>query len=429
MKRYDDQILNTLIDKYERSTLYDGSNRVRITIAFPVSRQTLPDYFDETSLSFDTIHTQLREIEEKGFITLQWRKGREGHILEKVLLRPEAVPEIYRYLHRTPRGQKEAAIIAACEPFREMHPCLANIADYVNFQLSQGASIKSVADPDHPEAFSRVLTLAAAILTNHRDCFLREFSVRTFHDSKTAERDISAACTLIRRFSGNESLRNLDNEDLLSEFGIYKNPVWILAKGSGRFFVRRDPADTVGEETIEAGEANKTQERESTAGIDISVLPGGIGIAGSDVPDIVWDTSVNITEVLTIENLTTFHRSTAGPGTLCIYLGGYASPARRAFLKSLATAFPNAHFCHFGDIDCGGFLIWKALCLGCDIPFEPYKMDLTTYKSHLGEGRLLTASDRKQLTTMLADPFFQEQQSLFLHMLETGLKLEQEAIL
>ena len=46
------------------------------------------------------------------------------------------------------------------------------------------------------------------------------------------------------------------------------------------------------------------------------------------------------------------------------------------FLKKLAEAYPDACFMHSGDIDCGGFMIWKSRCEGTGIPFETYKMDI-----------------------------------------------------
>ena len=47
MKRYDEKVLNSLLDKYENSLLYTGQNQRKQSIEFPVKKSTLPEYFDE----------------------------------------------------------------------------------------------------------------------------------------------------------------------------------------------------------------------------------------------------------------------------------------------------------------------------------------------------------------------------------------------
>ena len=79
--------MNSLLDKYENSLLYTGQNQRKQSIEFPVKKSTLPEYFDETSMQFELVHAQLADMEEKGFVRLIWRKGKEGHILESVCCR------------------------------------------------------------------------------------------------------------------------------------------------------------------------------------------------------------------------------------------------------------------------------------------------------------------------------------------------------
>jgi len=83
---------------------------------------------------------------------------------------------------------------------------------------------------------------------------------------------------------------------------------------------------------------------------------------------------------------------------------------------------------HFGDIDCGGFRIWKDLCKKTEIPFGLLGMDCDTYRRYLKFGRDLTELDKKTLQRMLEDPFFEGQRELFQMMLEKGKKLEQECV-
>ena len=59
MKRYDEKVLGYLLDRYERSLLYSGKNKVNRAVSMPVSKKTLPEYFDESALQYEVIHQQL----------------------------------------------------------------------------------------------------------------------------------------------------------------------------------------------------------------------------------------------------------------------------------------------------------------------------------------------------------------------------------
>ena len=107
MARYDEKILNALLDSYEKSVLSRGENKVKVQIPFPFTKRTVPEYFNESSLAYDEIHTVLEETEQKGFLTIVWKKGREGHIIEKVLLNTACVGAVYAYLNRTPKKENE----------------------------------------------------------------------------------------------------------------------------------------------------------------------------------------------------------------------------------------------------------------------------------------------------------------------------------
>ncbi len=111
MKRYDDLILGRLLDKYENSSLSRGENQRNISIAYKLTPKELPEYFDERRLDYENVHSQLLVLEEAGLVSLIWRKGREGQILDKCLLVPERVSEAYRHLHRQSKAEKEERIM------------------------------------------------------------------------------------------------------------------------------------------------------------------------------------------------------------------------------------------------------------------------------------------------------------------------------
>ena len=105
MAGYDIQILKGLLDSYERSLLSQGKNKVTVHISFPFTRKNLPEYFNESSLAYEKIHGSVRVLEEQELVTAVLKNGKEGHIIEKVLLNDKNVAEAYAYLNRKPRRE------------------------------------------------------------------------------------------------------------------------------------------------------------------------------------------------------------------------------------------------------------------------------------------------------------------------------------
>lgn len=409
MKRYDERILKLLLDRYEGSLLYEGRNQVNITIAVKLTKSIVPEYFDQTGTEYTIIDEQLTALERTGLIRLVWGKNNK-HIIERCELNTDEAARAYAMLKRIPKHDKEEILKAKLSDIRtgSSSDTVNAYISYIEDRLKNGRSLKSELDIDNIEGLEQSLQLVNAIELNTDECFVRELSIRTFRDSKTAEQYMSKAVGILRRFSayirGLAAAEDMSEEDILAEYSIFRNPSWVMLKGSGRLKIG-----------------------DSIAALE--VLPLGFGIAGADTDRIVWDAEAAPRRILTIENLTSFHRWRDRNGdTICIYLGGFANRYRRALIRQLKTSYPDAEYVHFGDIDCGGFNIWKALCQETGIDFALAGMDEDTYLAHCAEGRPLTENDRRTLTRMKEDSFFAAQHGLFDLMLEKGLKTEQECV-
>lgn len=429
MKRYDEQILHILVSKYEESLLYSERNRRNMSIAFPVRKSTLPEYFDESSNVYDAIHEQLMQLERMGYVRLVWKHGKTGHILEKCVLNTERLSDIYGYLRRNPKRERQNRIEEILRAYSGKNPVMERFCAYLMNRLESGESIKKYVSLDDEKGFERLCRMVCGILENQDELYLREFSVRHFQDTKLAEREIGRAVDVIRRFGGetperSEELAELTADQILEEYAIYRNPSWVMLKGTGRFSVKGDV-------------------------VNLRHFSGGVGIHSGDLREIRWKAEPegemrfetrpemqlemrpaeepDVKRVMTIENLTTFHRMQE-PDTLMLYLGGYHNRVKREFLMRLYEAYGKAEYLHFGDLDCGGFLIWKNLCRKTGIPFQTYRMDAGTLDAYRQYGRPLTEHDKKQLENMMRDPFFAGQRPVFARMLELGWKLEQEGV-
>lgn len=409
MKRYDDKILGKLLDTYERSLMYSGKNQINRSIVFSIQKKTLPEYFDESALQFDLIHQQLEQLEAQGYVRLIWKNKKRGHILEKCELVIERVEDVYQLLHRKPKNAKEQEIVEICDFYRGHVWELDRFMEWVQERIQEGTSVRRYVDIDDPGDFRRLCELVLRILSNDAECYLRQFSIRYFHDSKLAEKDLSRAVHVIAEFSEEDRFSNLQEEEVLAEYNIYRNPSWLMMKGNVKFH------KVSGNDMME---------------VDLRFFEGGLGISNQDIEWIVWKQDDRIKKIVTVENLTSFHQWKVGTddSVLCIYLGGYHNHVKRTFLKTLYKAYPDAEYFHFGDIDCGGFRIWKDLCIKTGIPFKTLYMDLETYHKYLILGRNLTEQDRKVLGNMVKDPFFHAQIELFTSMLKLGIKIEQECV-
>lgn len=399
MKRYDERMLGLLLDRYEKSLLSEGRNSRTIHIAQRMTKTDFPEYYDSASIEYEEIHRQLGELAARGLVALVWKGKKEGHILEKCVLREESVEEAYAMLCRRPKADKRRTVLQLLSRYENELP---SFTAYIRSRLSEGKSVRQYIDEDQPKELERVLMLAAALLSNAQEQYLRSFSIRVFRDSKLAEKELHLACRILTDFERTDLPSDLETNEILEEFNIYRNPTYVFVKG--------DWPD--------------------------SGLSQGIGIFQDDLPLLqeklaAADQKPDV--ILTIENLTSYHRwntgeQKLGKRELVLYLAGYANHVKRHFLEELHRLFPETAFYHFGDIDCGGFRIWKNLCCATGIPIRTYGMDLATWQQYKETGRPLTAGDRKTLQAMLEDDFYAQQHPLFRRMLAENCKLEQEGI-
>lgn len=414
MRRYETKVLSLLLDKYESSLVYRGENKKRQRITCAVNDKLFPEYFDLSSMAYDQIHEELLEMEEKGLIILHWNGKKDGHVLKEVELNLDAAKTVYEILKRPPRSGLERQALEVIQAFDGIHDNVTeNVREWLSKRITAGESVKKYVDIADPEQLSLLLTALHAMASNQAEMYVREFSILHFHDSKMFEKMEGKLLSLMRAFyHGVEGcLEELEDEQILNLFGIYKNPAYVMVKGAGalRF----------------GGLFSKAAE--GAGRINLNQMAGGIGIHSQDLEQVIFEQGSAVKQVMTVENLTVFHRIGI-PDTLFIYLGGYHNTARRRFLMKVHEAFPEAAYLHFGDIDCGGFKILEDLRTKTGIAFGPYLMDCHTLLKYGKYGRPLSQNDRKELKRMLEETRYERYQKVLRQMLETGTKLEQECI-
>ena len=99
MNKYENIILNTLLDKYENSLSYIGLNKVNQTIQFKFLKTTLPDYFKDDGDYFYIINDTCEALQDRNLIRISW-KNKIGHLINSVELVKENADSVYNYLKR-----------------------------------------------------------------------------------------------------------------------------------------------------------------------------------------------------------------------------------------------------------------------------------------------------------------------------------------
>lgn len=406
MAGYEARILKGLLDSYERSPLSQGKNKVAVHIAFPFNRKNLPEYFNESSLAYEDIHSCMKSLEDRGLVTIVWKNGKEDHIIEKVLLNERNVDEVYAYMKRKPRAEyvKEHLQLLKEEKEKYPTPIIQGFLDYLKARLTEGKSVKEFIDIQDPGQTRKILKAVGELENNREGCYIREFSIRCFGNSKTFQSMLGVVGKILTRFG--EGLEDMDIYGILAEYSVYHTPDYVYIKGKGELIFEDDP----------------------DSAINLSCLKQGIGLSGEDVGKIRIRKNSGIEKILTIENLTTFFRWKE-KDSLMIYLGGYHNSVRRKLLELLYQDFPEAEYLHFGDIDVGGFEIYRDLCRKTGIPFKTYHMGIEELEKYEAYTQELTGNDRKRLEALIQKGESEGKDTrVLLYMKEKGRKLEQEGI-
>ncbi len=407
MARYDVRILNGLLDSYENSRLQRGENKVAVHISFPFTKAKLPEYFDESSLAYDDIHAVVKELERKGIISVAWKEGKKGHIIKKVLLNEGNVDTAYDYLKRIPKANFESEhlkLLEAWERRSEGHPVTGAFISYLKKRIQEGKSVKEFVELSDLDRTERILSAISFVEENEEPCYIREFSIRHFGDSKTFEAMSGIFGKIMRRFR--PEFADMDIYAILAEYAIYHTPDYVYLKGEGQILFD-------GKEDIVW---------------DLSWMNQGIGISGADLKKVRICGREAVKKVITVENLTTFFRWQE-EGSLIIYLGGYHNSVRRELLRMVYREIPHAVYLHFGDIDVGGFEIYRDLCDKTGIPFRTYHMGIEELKLYAIYTKKLTENDQRRLKLLIEKEKEKNQGNIEVlrYMEQNNVKLEQEA--
>ena len=389
---FEKNILNKLLDKYEKSKLSKGGTSINRNIRLTTKDEVLSSYtgFDSYKHA-DFNDAVIHKLEKQGFITAIF----ENDTFKSLTLNIVNVDSLYDYLNRKKPADELREIKEVLNKYH-FDNFLDMFIDYVNDYIYDKY--------DYPKSYFSDSVQLDLILMVFEKMFLlteeikkRDFSAKYLGDSKLFESIQGRIIKIIKDFDGNNYATD---DDVLSEYNIVKNSSYALVK-------------------------NNLILKINNSIINLNDFGYEISLSDEMIKSLCILDS-NVRKVITVENLTSFYMLNDHDSVI-IYLGGFHNHTKQSLLMKLYEKYPKAQYYHFSDIDVGGFLIFNNLVLKTGIPFIPYRMSVNELKQNKNLKKL-TENDKKRLKGLLLDSRFDLFKDVIEYMLDNNVKLEQEIL-
>ncbi len=393
IKNFEKNILNKLLDKYEKSKLSKGGTAVNRSIKLTTNDDVLSSYtsFDSYKHSDDN-DAVIKKLESQGFIIAEFNND----TFKSLVLNVNNVDYIYDYLKRNKPSDeldKIRKVIAKYHYDNFMDMFLEYISSYMDEKYEYPKSYFN-----NSEQLDLLLNIFTKLFELTNEIKKRDFSVKYLGDSKLFESVQGKVIKIIKDFDGNDYD---SDEDVLTLYNIVKNSSYAMVK-------------------------NNLVLKINNSIISLNDLGYELSLSDEMIDDLLLLDS-EVSKVITVENLTSFY-SIKDKDAVIIYLAGFHNHTKQSLLLKIYEKYPNAEYLHFSDIDAGGFLIFNNLVEKTKIPFKPFRMNVAEIESNIGNLKHLTDNDKKRLSKMLNDSRFELFYEVINYMLEKNVKLEQEIL-
>ena len=311
-----------------------------------LTQSNLTAYRSERSLQAkEAFETTMQAAQAQGAIRLIWDnpKDSNGFIKRVDLMDPRALAA---FLGHTPLADVLAGVSSQFAPHVDRFPVLNDVLQRWA-QLRTVRTLSPASVQDWLDAAKVIDTAREAVAPDAISVPIREASYRLFKDSKRIERLVGPVDVLL---CGSVEAVPRESASVWEELGLYREERPALL--AGNVIVRRERVTAYLDAPYGGLPATKV--------LGLGSAPG---------------------QVLTIENLTTFHseaRRLCDENVLLIYTAGMPSPAWRAMygriLREVPTGTPIRHW---GDVDEGGFRIAATLARDAEAAghqLQPWRM-------------------------------------------------------
>ena len=389
----ENEILNSLLNSYEKSKVSKGLNKVRKDIKLDITNDIFETYRNDTSGTLDIV---IERIKRDGFANAIFT--RDGQFQCLVLnLEKDSISNLYKKLGRIDPNDLINDFIVEFENQKTGSDIIKSFSIKM-IELLNDKKLSSV--HQYVQSLDEIKDICKAINAMsvlENDVQERIFCAKLFSDSKRFNELRSRISKIIRDFS-NEPFD--DEEDVIAGMGVIKNTAYAFVKG--------DMSLKINDETIDLRKYGEPLALSDSAIENLEVI------------------SINANKLFTVENLTSFDVFNE-KDSIVLYLGGFHNRVKRNLIEKIYKKSPSLAFYHYGDIDAGGFYILNHLRNKTHINFVPYKMGIEELIKYRNNCKKLTQNDRKRLIAMLDNPDFSDFKDTIQYMLNENIKLEQEA--
>lgn len=422
-EKYEKRILQTLLDKYERSTAYRAESARAHVMLKPADDRELMEELEVPENKASFIET-LVWLQKEGVIRFEWVRHEEGNLVQAIhlVMNPEKIAESYKLINRVPKAarvEKLISVILAALSSGNLERG-GNIECFLKAQYAKMRDTKSVTrfffdeetggETDAASLNRELLRFLEAMDQNRMnqrgDCMERVLSSRLYGDSKYFEHFLkSKVISILRSMAPPEDDRPTD-DDLLGEYGIVRWPEIFEMTG------------------------NLTAVKKDGSRIDFSQETCGAYINALTVRELDHVEVRGVRRIIFIENKANYvwySLNRRGADELVLYHGGCYSPSKKQWFRMVLDAAEHAEIRHWSDIDIGGFRIFIRLKKELAPDARPWQMDRETlekYASHampIVQQRYLDSLQR-----MLEDPEYEVFHPVIRYMIRHKIRLEQE---
>lgn len=408
----DIEILNLLLDRYERSghCLPDKSSNRRVAVA--MSRGEYPPYRENDPSNIEMNH-MVESLSKEDMVSYTWRKGYEGWLLDKVYLNLEKVAIAYAKTGRVPLNETASGLHRLIQQYalKIKTPWKLQFMEDELSKLEKTLRPSRHLDPENAESILKVL--------EYTECganLMRVISANCFHDSKYLERNLISNLTSIAKAYEPELVAFRDAGDelltrsvILGQMGILTYPEIFEFCGAALLIL-------------------------SNSTLDISPFCKGFCLQSENLNYISELSLDRIRNVLFIENRANYRdylMRGISDDCLIVWHGGFYSPAKKRLFQLISEYLPaSAEVRFWGDIDLGGFLMFTRLKKEIFHDLIPYRMELEDYSKYKVYGLKRKSPYLASLQQHMEQKRFD---AVFLpvakEILSSGVTVEQEVIL
>lgn len=394
----EEKILVSLVEAFRKSKKDTGENlNNRKTRLKPEKIYIKYRSNDGDFERISEINSVVKELSEKGFIAAETEKY--GTMLNSIYLVDEKISEVEKYLSDRYDYVSKDAKLAVLEGLIKKYSNASRICSEECELLKEKLMARNV--PRNIDELEDIFRGIAFIENNKEDLFVREVSLKVYGDSKFFEETtLEPISSILSKYNDKSAEDEAFNGEILRLYHIYKEPQKISIKGEA--LIRINGVD-----------------------VDISGFSNGIEF---DVDELntIEKVIIRSPAFMTVENRTSYLRYKPD-NVVLFYLGGYANRYQRDFIKIVSDSNPNISFCHFGDIDAGGFWIHHNLCEITGVKFGLFCMSVDELENPNYQKSLrgLSENDMGRMKELAKIP---EYSDVINYMVEHNVKLEQEII-